>query len=93
MAKSKMVTRRVKLNSTYEVFKVEGTNLVKLGEKTIKGRPSEKELEKEFNVDKVVCVLKSEEKAIFGVPVDDFMAIAVRVDKEENEESEGADNE
>lgn len=83
MAKEKMVTRRVIESKTYTIYKVEGTGLTEVGEITTKGRLAEKELAEQYGVDKVVCVLKSEERAVYGVPVDKFMEIAVKLEKDE----------
>lgn len=86
MAKTNMVTRRVVESRNYNVFKVEGETLTKVGETTIKGRPKEEEIAKEFKVDKVVLVETSVNKKVYGVPVEEFMKIAVEVTKEEKDE-------
>lgn len=93
MAKERMVTRKVIESKKYNVYKVEGTELKFLETIETKGRPSERELEKKHNVEKVVCTLVDEKKAVYGMPVSQFMEGAKFIkyeepDKVENEESE-----
>lgn len=84
MADVKMVTRRVVKSNTYKVYKVEGTTLIEIGEEKVKGKVSEKELCKKYNVPKVVVDCVATDKAIYGMPVDEFMKYAKEISKEEN---------
>ena len=91
MAKERMVTRKVIESKTYNVYKVEGTELIFLETIETKGRPSERELEKKHNVNKVVCTLVDEKKAVYGMPVSQFMEGAQFIryeDTDDNTESE-----
>ena len=84
MADVKMVTRRVVKSNTYKVYKVEGTTLIEIGEEKVKGKVSEKELCKKYNVPKVVVDCIATDKVVYGMPVDEFMKYAKEINKEEN---------
>lgn len=91
MAKERMVTRKVIEMKKYKVYKMEGLQLVELGELETKGKVNETELAKEYKVDKVIVDCIEEKKAIYGVPVSKFMEIAefqCYVGNEEKEEQE-----
>lgn len=80
MAKERYVTRRVIDSKTYDIYKMEGTNLIKLDTIEAKGKLSETELAKQYGVDKIVIDLVAEKKSVYGVPVSKFMEIAVLMD-------------
>lgn len=84
MAQEKFITRRVVKSTLYNIYKVDGTKLILIDQKEFSGRISEKELAKEYNVDKVVTTVEKVNKAVYGVPVDQFMKIAQEIKKEEN---------
>lgn len=84
MAKERMVTRTIIESKKYNVYKLEGTEVKLIEVIETKGKISEKELAKKHKVDKVIVDLIEEVKATYGVPVSDFMEIAVKLDKEEN---------
>lgn len=91
MARERMVTRKVIETKKYKVYKMEGLQLVELGEIETKGKVSETDLAKEYGVDKVIVDCIEEKKAIYGVPVSKFMEIAEfqgYVEKEEKEKEE-----
>lgn len=77
--KSNMVTRRVIESRTYEVYEVKDGKFNLLGTETISGRVNENKLAEQYKVDKVVTVEIAVNKKIYGVPVDEFMKIAVEV--------------
>lgn len=83
MSKTSYVTRRVIENKEYKVYKVEGTQLELLDTIEIKGKVSERELAEKFGVSKVFVDCVKENKSIYGVPVDEFMKIAVKLEKED----------
>jgi len=83
MAKERMVTRTVIESKTYQIYSMEGTTLTPLGTETTKGKLSERDLEKKYDVKKVVIDCIEEKKATYGVPVEDFMEIATRIDQVE----------
>ena len=93
MAKERMVTRKVIESKKYNVYKVEGTELKFLETIETKGRPSERELEKKHNVDKVVCTLIEEKKAVYGMPVSQFMEGAKFIKYDNDDNDENSDNE
>lgn len=86
MAKERMVTRRVIESKTYDVYKVDGTQLVLIDTIEEKGKISEKELAKTYGVEKVVLVFKEEKKAVYGVPVSVFMEHAVKIEDTDTEQ-------
>ena len=90
MAKERMVTRKVIESKKYNVYKVDGTKLEFLEQIETKGRPSERELEKKHDVDKVVCTVVEEKKAVYGMPVSEFMKYAkfIKYDNEDNDNSD-----
>lgn len=92
MAKERMVTRKVIESKKYNVYKVEGTELKFLEQIETKGRPSERELEKKHNVNKVVCTLVDEKKAVYGMPVSQFMKGAKFIRYEEPDENSESEN-
>lgn len=87
--RSNMVTRRVVEGRVLDVYKFENGQIEKLDTITVSGKVSEIELAKEYGVNKVMIDTVSEVKAVYGVPVDEFMKIAVKL---EDEEAEEADN-
>lgn len=89
MAKERMVTRKVIDTKTYKVYKMEGLQLVELGTIEEKGKVSEKELAKKYEVDKVIVDCVEEKKVTYGMTVTDFMKYAVIVE----DEAETADQE
>lgn len=91
MKKEQFITRRVIESTIYNVFEVAGDTLNKLGEIEIKGKVSQKDLQAQFNTsNQIVTTVKEQKKAKYVVPVEEFMAIALKL--EDNDE-EGADNE
>lgn len=80
--KTNMVTRRVIESRTYEIYEVKDGNFNLLGVETLSGRVNENNLAKQYKVAKVVAIEKSVNKKIYGVPIDEFMKIAVEVSSE-----------
>lgn len=77
--KTNMVTRRVIVSRTYDIYSVEGESMKKIDTREIKGRVNTKSLASEYNVPLVVAVEIAINKKVYGVPIDDFMAIAKEV--------------
>lgn len=86
MAKERMVTRTVIESKTYQVYSMEGTTLTPIDTIETKGKLSERELEKKYQVKKVVIDCIAEKKATYGVPVNEFMELATRLDDQEEKE-------
>lgn len=78
----KMVTRKIVKEKTYDVFSLENGELIKKGTKTTKGRISERELEKELGIEKVIVKETKAVYATYGMPVDDFMKHAIEIKTE-----------
>lgn len=76
-----MVTRRVTISTVYEIYSNEKGTLTKLDTITVKGKPNQKELCEKYGVKDVVCVKIEENKKVYGVPVEEFMKIAVEVER------------
>jgi len=87
MAKERYVTRTVIDAKTYNVFSVEGTNLELLATIERKGKISEKELAKEYEVKQVVIVCTDEKKTTYGMTVSEFMENAKVINEESKEET------
>ena len=86
--KSNMVTRRVVESRTYDIYSNVDGQLTKIGTKTISGRVNTSELAEEYKVDKVVLAEVSVNKKVYGVPIDEFMKIAVEVLQEQEEQEQ-----
>ena len=86
--KSNMVTRRVVESRTYDIYSNVDGQLTKIDTRTISGRVNTSELAEEYKVDKVVTVEVSVNKKVYGVPIDEFMKIAVEVEQEQEEPKE-----
>jgi hypothetical protein len=84
MSKMRMVTRTVIDSKKYQVYQMVGTQLKPLDVIEGKGKISERDLAKKYNVDKVVLVCIEENKITYGMPVDEFMKYAQIVENEEN---------
>lgn len=85
--KTNYVTRRCVEKRVIDVFSLKNGKLTKLETLETKGKISQKELAKKHGVDNVVLEVVKEERAVYGVPIDEFMKIAKRVDNvEESEE-------
>lgn len=82
MAKERMVTRKVIETKKYNVYKMKGLNLTLLDTIEEKGKVSEKELAKKYEVDKVVIDCVEEKKVTYGMTVSEFMQYAVIVEDE-----------
>lgn len=82
MAKERMVTRKVIETKKYNVYKMEGLFLTLLDTIEEKGKVSEKELAKKYEVDKVVIDFLEEKKITYGMTVTEFMEHAVIVEDE-----------
>jgi hypothetical protein len=76
MAKERMVTRKVISSKKYQVYSMEGTELTPIKVVEAKGKVSERELEKELKVKKVVLAPIEETKLTYGMTVDEFMKYA-----------------
>jgi hypothetical protein len=85
----KMVTRRVLGSKVYNVYEFDEKTLQATLLETIetKGKVSEKELAEKHKVEKVVVQLVKENKEVYGMPVDEFMKYAVKIKKEDSEET------
>jgi len=92
MAKERQVTRTVIESKKYNVYKMEGLQLVLLDTIEEKGKISEKELAKKYEVDKVILDLVEEKKVTYGMTVTEFMKYATVIE-EEKEVSETDNNE
>ena len=88
MAKERNVTRTVIESKKYNVYKMEGLTLVLLDTIEEKGKISEKDLAKKFNVEKVILDLVEEKKVTYGMTVTEFMAHAVIIEDEKTAEAE-----
>lgn len=77
----RMVTRKVIEHKVLNVYELKDGSIKFLGEETVQGKVSEKELAKKYNVDKVVTDVKEEHTAVYGVPVSQFMEIAVKLEQ------------
>jgi ribosome-binding protein aMBF1 (putative translation factor) len=88
MAKERMVTRKVIEAKKYNVYEMAGTTLNLLDTIEDKGKLSERELAKKYGVEKVVIDCIEEKKAVYGVPVSEFMKIAVKIEDETPQETE-----
>ena len=90
MRKQKMVTRTIKVTK-YEVtyFDLE-INEVRADELEIVGTPTDKEIEKQFNIDNPTCKfikidnVQVSEK-LYGIPEDKFLEYAVELDENRKE--------
>ena len=82
MAKERMVTRKVIETKKYNVYKMEGLVLTLLDTIEEKGKVSEKELAKKYEVEKVVIDCVEEKKVTYGMTVSEFMQYAVVVEDE-----------
>lgn len=89
MSKERMVTRKVIDAKKYNVYKMEGITLTLLDTIEEKGKVSEKELAKKYEVDKVIIDCVEEKKVTYGMTVSEFMKYAVVVE----DEAETADQE
>lgn len=90
MAKRKrtnMVTRRVVEGRIIEVYEFKGGQIKKLDTIEISGKVNEKELAKQYNVDKVMVDTVKEIKGVYGLDVDTFMSLAVKLE-DDTEDSE-----
>lgn len=91
MRKQKMVTRTIKVTK-YEVvyFDLE-INEVRVDELETVGTPTDKEIEKQFNIDNSNCKfiklgnVEVTEK-LYGIPEDKFLEYAVELDSETRKE-------
>jgi hypothetical protein len=93
MAQERMVTRKVIESKTYQVYSLVDGVLKELKQITAKGKVSERELEKELKVDKVVLVPISEKKVTYGMKVSDFMKYAKVVEEtDDSKEKDATDN-
>jgi len=90
MSKERNVTRTVIESKKYNVYKMEGLQLVLLETIEEKGKISEKELAKKHNVDKVILDCVEEKKVTYGMTVTDFMSHAIVIEEtaKPNNESE-----
>lgn len=90
MRKQKMVTRTIKVTK-YEVtyFDLE-INEVRAVELEIVGTPTDKEIEKQFNIDNSMCkFIKIDNvhvsEKLYGIPEDKFLEYAVELDENRKE--------
>lgn len=81
--KTNMITRRVIESRTYEVYEVVNGEFKLLGTETLSGRVNDAKLAEQYSVEKVVTVEIAVNKKVYGVPVEDFMAIAVDITADE----------
>jgi hypothetical protein len=81
MANERMVTRKVIESKTYQVYSLVDGGLTPIKTIEAKGKVSERELEKELKVAKVVLVPISEKKITYGMPVSEFMKYAKVVEE------------
>ena len=73
------VTRKIVESKTYQISSLEDGKLVPIKKITTKGRISEKKLEKELNIKKVVVNCIDEKTATYGMPVSEFMKYAIKI--------------
>lgn len=76
------VTRRVAGKRTVKVYELKDGVLTLLDEIELVGRVNEKNLAKEYKVDKVVTEVSESETEYWQVPVDEFMKIATKKETE-----------
>lgn len=79
----KYVTRKIVKEKEYLVLSLENGALIQKGTRKAKGRISERELEKELGIDKVVLKELKATYVTYGVPVEKFMEIADELKIEE----------
>jgi hypothetical protein len=93
MAKERMVTRKVIESRKYQVYSMEGTELKPIKVIEAKGKVSERELEKELEVKKVVIAEISATKLTYGMTVDEFMKSAklIKTEVDDGSDSEETD--
>lgn len=88
MARERQVTRTVIESKKYNVYKMEGLKLVLLDTIDEKGKISEKELAKKYEVEKVILDLVEEKKVTYGMTVTEFMKYAVIIEEKAEAEAE-----
>lgn len=86
--RSNMVTRRVVESRTIDVYKFENGQVEKIDTIEVSGKVSEIELAKKYNVNKVMIDVVKENKVTYGLDIDTFMAQAVRIESDEENETE-----
>lgn len=77
--RSNMITRRIITGKVVDVYKFENGTIT-LIERTTVSKVNEKELAKKYEVNKVMVDVIEEVKEVYGVPVDEFMKMAVKVE-------------
>ena len=77
--RTKYITRRVIENRKYNIYEVKNNEMIYLDTITLVGRVKLNDLAKLYNVDQVVAVEIECCKKIYGVPIEDFMKIAVDI--------------
>lgn len=81
----RQVTRKIVKEKDYRVLSLEDGKLIDKGIITRKGRISEKELEKELGIEKVVLQEIKAVYATYAMSVDEFMKYAKLVNEEVKE--------
>ena len=95
MAKRKrtnMVTRRVVEGRVIDVYEFKDGQITKLDTIEVAGKVNEKELAEKYNVGKVMVDTVREIKSVYGVDIDTFMSLAVKLeDSVEETEDDSAE--
>ena len=85
MAKRKrtnMVTRRVVEGRVIDVYEFKNGQITKLDTIEVVGKVNEKALAEKYKVEKVMLDTVKEIKGVYGVDIDTFMSLAVKLEDE-----------
>lgn len=89
--RTNMVTRRVVEGRVIDVYEFKNGQISKLDTIEITGKVNEKTLAEKYGVDKVMVDTVKEIKGVYGVDIDTFMSLAVKL--EDNVEAETEETE
>ena len=81
--RTNMVTRRVVEGRVIDVYKFENGQVEKIDTIEVSGKVSENALAKKYGVNKVMIDVVEEKKVVYGLDIDTFMSMAVKLDDEE----------
>ena len=81
--RTNMVTRRVVEGRVIDVYKFENGQVEKIDTIEVSGKVSEIALAKKYGVNKVMIDVVEEKKVVYGLDIDTFMSMAVKLEDEE----------
>ena len=84
--RTNMVTRRVVEGRVVDVYKFENGQVEKIDTIEVSGKVSENALAKKYGVNKVMVDVVEEKKVVYGLDIDTFMSMAVKLEDEETTE-------